>query len=884
MNSIDGFANLAIQDSRVAIATFPMIKSQSEFHDTIARLTWYFHHTDSFEVYVPISSMLNTSFETPHGFDTSIEQLFHQFKSGITLVICDEPPSHKNLTSFDGICCLKKSELSGLNSNLSLPIADVDPYNSRGESSNYYSLQFHLSQEKQEWLNDSLAVFEKLKEQHGGSKYCHLLATGPSIEKYRDFDFSNSITIGCNSVIKNQDLLKTTHLDILTFADPIFHFGCSQYAEEFRKLLAKRIKEHNFFVVIPLKYYGSIVHSYPELKDRVIGIPLASSKLFALNLSESFTAPGHPNILTLFMIPLASTLAKHVYFVGCDGRPISQSGYFWSHNSSTQIDEKMQNIQQVHPGFFKLNYNDYYKEHCQNLNLYLRELELNGKIVVSLTKSFIPCLAKRYFGERSKSVADKNQNAHKVVVSINPDLKDKFGHFLGFDLALANESKKSGVPYISLCHSDAKVSNQEPVELLPTFSKMSWNVYSLTSEQILDQFKNELKSRLLEIRNRFPRAHLQIVMYLSSEYHYRAILEIAAQFSDPEALSFHLNLFHLQRNSTKNETLKPVNSFNFDIIKSCHELGRHLSVFPYFDTEKQALLFFEKYGLSFPAWPMIGTSHFEQSPTKSSQHKTGNYCVYFPSNMQATKGYDMIPKIARTLLDRGLAVTCKARVIVRDDTPAEARRVASDIRKHCTPLEGLFSERDFQNYLEEADIVVLPYRKEAFWGRTSGILVDCFQLEKPVVTTANTWAGDQVDLTGFGQTFVDGSIKDAADAIESTIKSLQTSELDSSKVSDWLEKHTPKVFFERLERESTGIQKLPRVAQQVLADLRVLEASEAYQTYMHKGAFNLVTRVKDSLSSYPHIYEPTKNLYFTAKKIRSEIKRGRDFILNPLQR
>jgi hypothetical protein len=76
MNSIDGFANLAIQDSRVAIATFPMIKSQSEFHDTIARLTWYFHHTDSFEVYVPISSMLNTSFETPHASTRLLNSCF----------------------------------------------------------------------------------------------------------------------------------------------------------------------------------------------------------------------------------------------------------------------------------------------------------------------------------------------------------------------------------------------------------------------------------------------------------------------------------------------------------------------------------------------------------------------------------------------------------------------------------------------------------------------------------------------------------------------------------------------------------------------------------------------------------------------------------------
>src|SRR5690606_28542788 len=95
----------------------------------------------------------------------------------------------------------------------------------------------------------------------------YLMATGPSIGQYRSFEYSNALAIVCNSVINNEELMENVRPQILVFADPIFHFGPSQYAATFREKLAESAQRHDFTICIPIKYYPLFVNAVPQLAD-----------------------------------------------------------------------------------------------------------------------------------------------------------------------------------------------------------------------------------------------------------------------------------------------------------------------------------------------------------------------------------------------------------------------------------------------------------------------------------------------------------------------------------------------------------------------------------------------------------------------------------------
>jgi hypothetical protein len=116
-----------------------------------------------------------------------------------------------------------------------------------------------------------------------------------------------------------------------------------------------------------------------------------------MSLDHNFGVLGTANVLTLLMLPLVAQYAEEIVLAGCDGRPIEQNDYFWTHDPASQITDEMANIRKVHPGFFtKVSFDDYYAQHCQTLGEMISLLEKNGTKVTTMTRSFVPALESRF--------------------------------------------------------------------------------------------------------------------------------------------------------------------------------------------------------------------------------------------------------------------------------------------------------------------------------------------------------------------------------------------------------------------------------------------------------------------------------------------------------
>lgn len=259
---------------------------------------------------------------------------------------------------------------------------------------------FYLAFSKEEcekFDQESKEIFSKLEEKFKRREKAYCFATGPSFDQYENFQFEeDSVKVICNSTVKNKDFLNYIRKpDILVFADPVFHFGPSEYSAEFRDYVLETMEAYpDLIVCVPKKAKPLLMAHYPIFKGRLVGMDVSSEYHFPD--SGELKVRGSSNILTLYMLPIASSLAKEIFVIGADGREKGEN-YFWKHSKTAQLGNQMNSAFNVHPSFFRdRDYVDYYDEHCEFLEGLISYGENNfSKKYFSLTKSFIPSFKKR---------------------------------------------------------------------------------------------------------------------------------------------------------------------------------------------------------------------------------------------------------------------------------------------------------------------------------------------------------------------------------------------------------------------------------------------------------------------------------------------------------
>ena len=388
-----------------ALAYFPVVETEDQLIDLLSRAAWFLTFCPLDRIYVPVESMhlQHVPWQIASGMDGAIATKFDILRRKMVFVVVQsERDLDACMREASIILRWKKDVVPNFVSAATLAawlkgkkVCDVDPVLVRQEGSNYIDVSMVLLSRNPRLLEDNKVKFRELVRKLGRFERAYLMATGPSIADYKAFSYTNVVSIVCNSVILDEELMDAVRPQILVFGDPIFHFGPSQYAASFRNKLLESAPRHNYTICIPNKYYALFISAMPELGDRTIGIPFVKDRTFNFDLSQDFTLKTTANILTFVMVPLATTFADEICFLGCDGRPLQEDNYFWKHNPNTQFNDKMANIRGVHPGFFNIDYNDYYLDHCKTLEEQLLEGEQLGRKFVCLGFSYIPALSAR---------------------------------------------------------------------------------------------------------------------------------------------------------------------------------------------------------------------------------------------------------------------------------------------------------------------------------------------------------------------------------------------------------------------------------------------------------------------------------------------------------
>ena len=229
----------------------------------------------------------------------------------------------------------------------------------------------------------------------------YVFGTGPSLARAGDFDYSDGIRIVCNSIVRNPELLAHIRPHFIAASDFVFHFGPSRYAAEFRRDLLDALHSTGAYLLVPDQCAPLLFQHFPQIKSRTIAVPLTNrynprEKRRGPNvqLLDRFQVRTLDSVLNLLMLPVASTLADEIYILGCDGRAPSDTA-FWSHHGASQYTGLMKTVSDTHPGFFDVDYVDYYDRYCFHVASVIAAGEALGKKYASLVPSFVPALSER---------------------------------------------------------------------------------------------------------------------------------------------------------------------------------------------------------------------------------------------------------------------------------------------------------------------------------------------------------------------------------------------------------------------------------------------------------------------------------------------------------
>ena len=751
------------------VQVYPVITSAERLSDILARIAWHFSHVPQAKIFVPLGPQLAAPKHIliPEGFALEVQEVLDQYLCHVHFQL--------NQTHDRAHALLEKADivLKHIEGDCDIDEAvaaskkvfyKVDPYKVRQEGSFFIQCAFDLNDDKQSLVNKSQQKFIALLQRIGRCSKAWVLATGPSVEAYADHDFRDAAVIVCNSVVLNDTLMDYCNPSILVFADPIFHFGVSKYAGHFREVVKSRLATTNLSIIVPFKYYPLLISKLPEYKDRIIGIPFEKMLTYNLDLRGNFLLKTTANILTLLLLPLAATMARQINLIGCDGRPLEKDNYFWSHGKTVQINAEMENIKRIHPGFFSIDYNEYYFEHCHSLANLLEQGEEAGFRFAHHGPSHIPALRDRraeYLSEplmQARLQASQSRIGQaKDCVVIEPDGIGMSGHYVRWHNNLCDVLLNKFERVVVLCNCKQDVSFYS-CHARPTFTRHSWSISRadhcfrrdfIQSESFI-AFVNELLDGIRSQFNPLP-SELSLYVYYGSVQILKAIQIVrSALLREGCSLKSSVCLFHesVILKPGRYEPRFPPNAAEI-LLESVAQVDSYRVGGV---TRKLSDFLFAKFGIATTAFPNPSPGLCDSAMSSLLLKNLGNKSerkadhlstILLLGNPRDEKGGHIYSELLDYL--RHFGVPAGQRFIFRT-APASDRPSIDRVEY----LDNDIDDESYWHLLSASDIAILPYLSPAFAYRTSGILADALLSALPVIVLEETWLADVVRRYGSG--------------------------------------------------------------------------------------------------------------------------------------
>ncbi len=474
-------------------------------------------------------------------------------------------------------------------------------------------------------------------------------------------------------------------------------------------------------------------------------------------------------MLTLLLLPVASTFFEYIGVSGCDGRPISQDSYFWGHHKASQFGDQMDAIQRAHPGFFSISYNDYYLNHCAELERVFRSMERLGRKVNAVTGSYIPALRKR--GAAEPMQPPKGDTGEQpIVLSIAPGLKYQESKDWRLERLLGEVVEAKGHRFAvaaNVMWSDEAAKGETPSQAKQAVSAR----FSMSTDELLTRLRGKTGSRSAVFRKaRWEMRHAAEGALLSTEGRVHALMRQGS-------LEHAAMLYEIARENPRLSAEVTLAWLSTTDIWKPNFLRRWMWLLKAADQDPRLRLTCQTEQLSRQIEARSGifldlaadpsellddqaaAALIELSPPERSLERER---VFFPGLENGAASEDSSEEIARLLFAR----MGKERVENWFRNLPSARSQSDDFASEAKQIESDLPAQDYMDWLRTCSAVVLPHAVPDYADRTTGLAVDSLYAGVPFVAQRGTSPAVMAERYGCGSVVDEGRPEDFVEAVE----------------------------------------------------------------------------------------------------------------------
>jgi hypothetical protein len=352
----------------------------------------------------------------------------------------------------------------------------------------------------------------------------------------------------------------------------------------------------------------------------------------------------------------------------------------------------------------------------------------------------------------------------KIVISINPDLKDRCGHFFYYDQRLKEVLSSEGYQFLILANKNARreilkkkgincvledIKEYFPPQLMKKINFKSWFRYVTGCFRFVKHIS--VKETDWNCLTYF--------MYLSSLKYTPAFVIHAVFNGFKHRYILNLFQFHYGVGQTNMRSLSSIESFALNLVRRIL-----LKMKIQLSTDSRRLN--TKLGVDFDLLPMFSTTTITQTDLKMASNWDTDFksrskkIVSFPGVSRKGKGFDKACILIKNIIllsDDRFEFKLRNISINNEET---LQRYLLPIKDDVIIYEGILTNELYKELFIYADIIFISYRRMEFFSRTSAVLSDAIQLNRPIIGPRDTWTGDVIEKNKFGSTFEDGSIRD----------------------------------------------------------------------------------------------------------------------------
>lgn len=343
-----------------------------------------------------------------------------------------------------------------------------------------------------------------------------------------------------------------------------------------------------------------------------------------------------------------------------------------------------------------------------------------------------------------------------ILVSVNPDLKSDFGHFLNYEKrineichhagithhCLSNREFKTNLPYISGIFTE----DSGHFCLLRKAAQGNERALTANLHQVLVDWI---------AANNLTRRYETVILFI-----YMSSSRSAAQLS---CFDWPANV-HVVANAFWDFLAPPPRTGDPDLARiKLQDRVRLCAMSISHQKQLQDLV-----GFDFPAIPnpppLVSDSQFFQIMRTSIAEKTTRpntrTHVFLPGLMTLGKGREITEDYIKAASQRfsGCSFT------VRDRKGELAQTLGAQLPQNVRLAPGDFSDAEIIEFYRTADITLLPYSSAVFQVRTSGALVDCLMSGTIPIVFAGTWLADICQKYDFGLICAGETVEDMLEA------------------------------------------------------------------------------------------------------------------------